>query len=436
MSADHTREAARSESAAAAGFGVAVDLGTTHVRAALWDRTHDQNIRGALVANPQARFGKDVLARLAAAAESTSHAGEISALAQDAIGAGIREVCAGAGIPTSTVHDVAIVGNTAMLALLTQEGYADLLNPDTWNREIECTFDNPADVCSSWGLGADCHIEVVQPLAGFVGSDLLAGVLAEKLEENPAGSLLIDFGANSEIALWDGTQLWATSTAGGPAFEWCGIHGGMAAQPGAIWRMKRASSTLGLESEVIGNGEPKGICASGLVDAIAYLTESGTLSIAGQPAGSARGKNHIPLTDEESVFIDRRTVDAFQRAKAGVAAATQCLVANAGMMVTDIERVCVSGEFGSSLDIHNASSIGLLPPVELDRVELCGNTALAGCGLILRGKADTGPLRRGNVKVVNMSYQPEYEEVFIDNLFLRPWGNGPRLSAEPVDSHA
>lgn len=361
MPVGHEQESAGSESVVSSDFGVAIDLGTTHIRASLWDRTRKQNVRGALVANPQTRFGKDVLARLAAATESLPRAHELSTLAKDAIGAAISDVCTGAGVPTAAVRDIVIVGNTAMLALLTQEGYADLLNPETWNHRIECVFADPASVCSSWGLEAGCHIEVVQPLAGFVGSDLLAGVLAANLQEGPAGSLLIDFGANSEIALWDGTRLWATSTAGGPAFEWCGIHSGMPAQPGAIWRMKRASTATGFESEVIGNGEPKGICASGLVDAIAYLVESGILSIAGQPSGPARGKNHIALTEKETVFVDRRSVDAFQRAKAGVAAATQCLAADAGMTVADIRRVCVSGEFGSSLNIQNARSIGLLP---------------------------------------------------------------------------
>jgi uncharacterized 2Fe-2S/4Fe-4S cluster protein (DUF4445 family) len=417
-------------------LGVAVDLGTTHIRASLWDRANAVSIRGALVSNPQVRFGKDVLARLAAAAQSSTHAEEISALARDAIGAAIREVCNGAKVQTADVHHVTIVGNTAMLALLTMEGYAELLNPDTWNREVTCVFADPASTCASWGLNADCHIEVVQPLAGFVGSDLLAGVLASGLQEGPAGSLLIDFGANSEIALWDGSQLWATSTAGGPAFEWCGIHNGMPAEPGAIWRMKRASTATGFESEVIGNVEPRGICASGLVDAIAYLVETGVLSIAGQPSGTAKGKNRIALTEEEAVVVDRRSIDAFQRAKAGVAAATQCLVADARMTVNDIQHVCTSGEFGSNLDIQNAIAIGLLPPVDPSAVKLCGNTALAGCGLILSGQSQVAAVEREHVNVVNMSYLPEYEEVFIDNLFLRPWGTGPRLSSRLGDADA
>jgi len=434
MPVGHTPQAAEPESSTTRDLGVAVDLGTTHIRASLWDRETGENLRGALVPNLQMRFGKDVLARLAAAAESSAQAEEVSMLAQDAIGAAIRDVCAGAGVRALDVCHVAIVGNTAMLALLTREGYANLLNPDSWNREIECVFADPASVCASWGLRADCHIDVVQPLAGFVGSDLLAGVLATELEKGPAGSLLIDFGANSEIALWDGSQLWATSTAGGPAFEWCGIHDGMPAEPGAIWRMKRVSTGTGFRSEVIGNTEPKGICASGLVDAIAYLVEAGTLSIAGQPSGTAKGKNRIALTEEETVVVDRRSVDAFQRAKAGVAAATQCLVAGAGMRVSDIQHVCAGGEFGSSLDIRNAISVGLLPPVDPTAVSLCGNTALAGCGLILRGKSEAASLQREHVNVVNMSYLSEYEEVFIDNLFLRPWGTGPQLTAEPGDA--
>ncbi len=114
-----------------------------------------------------------------------------------------------------------------------------------------------------------------------MGSDLLAGVLATRLTDQPGG-LLIDFGTNSEMALWDGQTLWVTSAAGGPAFEGCGIQCGMPAEPGAIYRVRTDHRTpTDLHFQVIGGGEAKGFCGSGLVDLIACLRDSGDLTPTG-----------------------------------------------------------------------------------------------------------------------------------------------------------
>ncbi len=161
----------------------------------------------------------------------------------------------------------------------------------------------------------EAAVEVVSPFAGFVGSDLLAGVLATHLTDRPGG-LLIDFGTNSELALWDGTTLWVTSAAGGPAFEGCGIQCGMPAEPGAIYRIDPQQEATGLRFQVIGDGLARGLCGSGLVDLIAFLRRTGDLT--------STGKLTIPYP--ENVFIVQREnpairltngdVDIFQRAKA------------------------------------------------------------------------------------------------------------------------
>jgi len=402
-------------------LGAAVDLGTTEVRVCVWDLTRDRRLGCGLTPNPQIEFGQDVLSRLSSAAETPELAGRVRNVALDAIGKSIRDICSQLSVSESAVRKVVIVGNTAMLALLTGQGYSELLQPRSWSRHIECQFADPGRVSSSWGLGPDCSLDVLQPLAGFVGSDLSAGLIATGLAAGPACSLLIDFGANTEIGLWDGTKMWATSTAGGPAFENSGVDSGISAQPGAIWRIERTSSATKLDFSVIGNARPRGLCASGLVDAVALLLASGQLSPAGRFVEGASGRSAIALSAQEGVFVTSRDVDALQRGKAGVAAATQCLLARADMTASDLKRVCVSGAFGSHLDARNAVDIGLVPPVAADLVELFENTALTGCESVMRGKAR--PLAHHDVAVVNMSHLRHYEEVFVDNLFLRPWSS-------------
>ena len=161
-----------------------------------------------------------------------------------------------------------------MLALLTESDPRTLLLPDSWT----LPFDLNPDYAKAWadaiGLSPQAAVEVVSPLAGFVGSDLLAGVVATRLTDQP-GSLLIDFGTNSEMALWDGGTLWVTSAAGGPAFESCGMQCGMPAEPGAIYRVDRQEGSGEMDFQVIGGGEAKGLCGSGLVDLIALLCARG-----------------------------------------------------------------------------------------------------------------------------------------------------------------
>ena len=130
--------------------------------------------------------------------------------------------------------------------------------------------DAPRHWASELGIHPQATVEVIPPCAGFVGSDLLAGVLATRLTDQPGG-LLIDFGTNSEMALWDGRTLWITSAAGGPAFETSQLQCGMPAEPGAIYRVDRQQDSAELQFRVIGEGQAKGLCGSGLIDLIACL---------------------------------------------------------------------------------------------------------------------------------------------------------------------
>lgn len=217
-------------------IGLGVDLGTTHLRLALWDLPSGIFVAGRTGLNPQAVFGADVLTRLTMAAESSETAAQISRSVEEAIRDALGDISLGDTLSLARIHRAVIVGNTAMLALLCRRNYPLLLNPDNWMRQIDCTPQNALQWARIWGLAEGARIEIVPPLAGFVGSDLLAGVLATGLVEGPPGSLLIDCGTNAEIALWDGNVLWATSAAGGPAFEGSGVGCGMPAEGGRFSR--------------------------------------------------------------------------------------------------------------------------------------------------------------------------------------------------------
>jgi uncharacterized 2Fe-2S/4Fe-4S cluster protein (DUF4445 family) len=403
------------------GYGLAIDLGTTQISLSLWDLKGSSRLHSRLGPNPQFAYGADVVTRLLAAGESPEIARRLARLPLEAVAEALQDLCVRHGIEIEEIVEVAIVGNTAMLALLTEADPRQLLQPSNWTRALEYRVEQPEAWVRSLGIHPQARVELVSPLAGFVGSDLLSGVLATGLTETP-GSLLLDFGTNSEMALWDGHTLWVTSAAGGPAFEGSGIQCGMPAEPGAIYRVGAGcNGSARLHFQVVGGGEAKGFCGSGLVDLIACLRDKGVLTRTG--CFESLHKDGYAVLERDPVLrLNKRDVDTFQRAKAAVGAGIGAMLARAGLSAAELSRICVCGVFGQNLDVVNAQRIGLLPHAPRGRVELCGNTALAGCERMLlsaAGSAKSMSFRESAV-IINLSQDSGFEALFLEHLYLQP----------------
>ena len=426
-------------------YGVAVDLGTTHIRLSLWDRKRGKRIATRRGPNPQGSFGADVLNRLAAAQENPERRELLAKLARSAIVQALRDILkrdVGEVTPMlAEIGEVLIVGNSAMLALLTGTGIEALLDPDHWSRRTAC---QPADAIAFQSQWFMPHAAIVlpEPVAGFIGSDLLADLLTTRLIEGPPGSLLLDIGTNTEIALWDGARLHVTAVPGGPAFEGVGLRNGMAAEPGAICRVRRPASREAVrpeaarrgcadfcpngdsccEMETIAGSPPRGFCGSGLIDAVAFLRASGNLKPSGrftQPTGPD-GLLLDPADPHTALF--GHDIDAIQRAKAATAAAMETLLVRAGMRWQDLSRLCVCGAFGHTLDVTHAQAIGLLPPLDPARIELFADASLAGCEIALL-QADGArhfAALTDLIDAVNLSFIPGYDDCYISHLRIRP----------------
>jgi len=401
-------------------YGVAVDLGTTHINLSLHQLPNGQWLGSRYALNPQMDFGSDVLTRLVAAFESEKYARTIGQLAVNAIGEGLLDMATREGINLQQVMRLVLVGNTAMLALLSGRNYELLLQPDHWMNAVDCLPRDTQPWAKKWGIHPKAEIEVIPPLAGFVGSDLLAGVISTRLTENAYGSLLIDFGTNSEIALWDGNILRATSAAGGPAFEGCGISCGLPVEPGAIHAVRLKNGVF--DYSIIAGGKPRGLCGSGLVDLIAGLVGSGGLSNLGCFSPAIPKEGFALVKDERNIVLSKRDVDVFQRAKAAIGTGIQVLLAEAGMGCEDLKRICVGGTFGHFLNVENAQAMGLLPMIPPDLVETCGNTALFGCEDMLLSPHAMESLKDfgDNTEIVNLSQCVDFDDIFLENLYLQP----------------
>ncbi len=403
-------------------FGVAVDLGTTHIRVALWDRKRGKRIAARRGPNPQGVFGADVLNRLDAAMRLPERAAELARLARSAIVQAVRDILArdvGEVTPMlAEIGQVLIVGNTAMLALLTEHGGADLFEPDNWERPIDCLPRDQEAWHKQWFM-PNAAIVVAPPVAGFIGSDLLADLIATEFTAGPPGSLLLDVGTNTEIALWDGATLHVTSVPGGPAFEGGGIRYGMAAEAGAIFRVRSEAGTYACDT--LAGAPARGLCGSGLLDAVAVLLADGILKPSGRFAVAPGEGFRLDPANPRSA-LSGGDVDAFQRAKAATAAAMAELLRLAGMGWGDLGRLCVCGAFGHTLDIPHAQALGLLPEIDPARVELRADASLAGCERALLARDGEGlftDLCRG-IHAANLSTSGTYDDTYIHHLRLRP----------------
>ncbi len=410
-------------------YGVAVDLGTTHIRLALWNRKTGQRIATRRGPNPQGVFGADVLNRLSAAHGNPVRAEELAKLARTAIVQAVRDILkrdVGEVTPMlKEIGEVIIVGNTAMLALLSGRGADTLLDPDHWVGRIDCQPADRAAFQAQWFM-PHAAIYLVDAVAGFIGSDLLADLLATRLTEGGGGALLLDVGTNTEIALWDGARLHVTAVPGGPAFEGVGLRNGMAAETGAIYRVRCVTecrpASADFSFETVAGAPARGYCGSGLVDAVAVLLASGQIKPSGRFAVSPGPDGFLidPANPRTALFS--QDIDTFQRAKAATAAAMAALLQRAGMGWRDIGRLCVCGAFGHRLDIANAQAVGLLPPLDAARIELFADASLAGAeiGLLQPAGAAVFATLGKCVTAINLAQISDYDDRYINHLRLRP----------------
>ena len=99
------------------------------------------------------------------------------------------------------------------------------------------------------------------------GGDTVAGILATGMLEADEPTLLVDVGTNGEIVIGDCRRMLCASTAAGPAFEGGRISMGMRATTGAVSGVMIDEGRF--RCEVVGDAAPRGVCGSGLVDAVA-----------------------------------------------------------------------------------------------------------------------------------------------------------------------
>jgi len=371
-----------------AGLGAAIDLGTTTLVVQVVDLGSGEVVRVETALNPQARYGADVMTRLQ---YDFGRPGELGRLIREALGRMLGN---------EPLREVLVAGNTAMHHLfcgldVKPLTHAPFASPTLGGYRFE-----------SSDLGWPGPVEFLPCLGGFVGSDLLCGIVATRLDEQARPCALFDIGTNGEVVVGSAQGIVCASTAAGPAFEGGRIGAGMRAGTGAIDSVHVRGGAL--HCHVIGGGAARGICGSGLVDAAAGGLELGLIGANGRLTGAVK---RLPLA--EGVALAQSDIRELQLAKGAMAAGLRMLAGGG------VEKLCLAGAFGNYIRPASARAIGLLP-ADLP-VEPVGNSALRGARMLLLAPAMRQTRLRkiaALARHVELAQDPDFQYVFAEMMAL------------------
>lgn len=389
------------------GLGVAVDLGTTTVVAQLLDLRSGHVLAVRMELNTQAKHGADVMSRIEFAVAGNGLA-TLRDLIRSQVGQLVEELLEAADGRAGELRDIVIVGNTVMHHLFCGIDLAVLAH--TPFVPVDDGLKVFASAELGWKLASSPRVHFLPCLGGFVGSDILAGILATKLHETDALSVLIDLGTNGEIVVGNRHRLLCASTAAGPAFEGARISTGMRAATGAISEVVVNDGRL--HCHVLGNVSPRGICGSGLVDAVA-----GGLDLAWiKPTGRLTRDSSFVVAPP--VSLTQADIRELQLAKGAIAAGVRLLVKNWGATMEEVARVYLAGAFGNYINRQSARRIGLIA-FPLEKVEPAGNTALLGAKLALFGLPEQDGACRGvldRTEHVSLHEDPHFHDIYVEEM--------------------
>lgn len=427
-------------------YGIAIDIGTTNIEALLW-RLDQENCVGRVIgANPQKKYGADVVARIAYAQQSKEQAEEMCQVLLSGMKEMLGELLEQCLVPKEKVSYVTVAGNAAMMHFFTGESVDSLAKApyQTVYKEGRVLLGDMLSLPST-------KVVTLPNVEGFVGADTV-GVLRAFLEngQDMEGKLMIDIGTNGELALQKNGVMYVASTAAGPAFEGATISCGMRAEDGAVTDLflgdkvsfeviqKRKRVLVDIESSQQLT-QIKGICGSGLIAVAARLLEAGLIDKTGYLLDSKTAKEQgccevlterIETREEgnvfrmgENVYLTQQDIRELQLAKAAIRAGVKMLLKSCGMKEEELSGIYLAGAFGSYLDVAAAQQIGLIPNIFKDKIKAVGNGALQGASCVLRHLYEQGRVEEEMANLekiardtthISLAEQSEFSSMYLE----------------------
>lgn len=416
------------------GYGLAIDLGTTTIVCYLVDLAGDQEDLIAAFPNPQRVAGADVVSRIAYAHEGPARLEKLRTLVTKQIDRRLSYILVEEAVDPSRISTAIIVGNMTMTHLFR--------GADPWSLGVAPYQPEQKvwEACQADELGLTVFGNAVAHtfpgIAGHLGGDTVAGLLALDLLESAETSLFLDLGTNGEIVLVHEGKAYGCTCAAGPAFEGVRISCGMPAVPGAINDVKIEGPDL--KFSTISDAPAIGLCGSGLADAIVAVLEAGLVEPSGRiikqeqlgadlspalkervvPSGRSRKIALGSGVGRHQIEITQADIREVQLAKAAFQTGIQILCNRVGVSPSDVDRAFVAGGFGNALKPSTMVAMGILPSALQSRIVPAGNVAGAGARAALRLRdAQTRAQKIADwVQHMPLESAPDFAEAFTDNL--------------------
>jgi uncharacterized 2Fe-2S/4Fe-4S cluster protein (DUF4445 family) len=421
-------------------YGAAIDVGSTTIAVHLCDLSNGEVLASAGAMNPQIRFGEDLMSRVSYAMLNPQGAGQLTGVVRSAINQLLLDVVKQAGVDHSKVLEITLVGNPIMHHLLLG------LDPTPLGASpFALATDSATELTATeldLQMAAGTRAYLLPCIAGHVGADTAAVMLAETPWQQEENRLIIDVGTNAEIVLGNCKRVLAASSPTGPAFEGAQISNGQRAAPGAIERVRIDPVTLEPRFKIIGGerwsddpgfeeelGEQAitGICGSGIIEAIAGMYLAGIIRSDGIIDGdkarlspriqaSERTYSYLLYEGEPKIRILQNDVRAIQLAKAALYAGVQLLMDHMG--VEKVDSIRLAGAFGSHIDVKYAMVLGLIPDCDLSKVSSANNAAGTGARIALLNKASRREIesRVRQVEKIETAIDKNFQNHFVEAL--------------------
>jgi len=432
----NTERSAPTFEEARGALGLAVDLGTTTLVCAFVSLVTGRVLDVASTRNPQSVFGSDAISRIAAANDSKNVEQMRSSVARE-IGKVAFESTLKLGFQPSSIQEIIVAGNTTMELLFVGRDVRPLgVAPFEFGSK---TFPDYRADAFDWGVSfaRDARVRVFPVFSAFVGGDLFSGFARlRRLDvfNEDRTVLLLDVGTNGEVILARKGRFCATSAAAGPALEGSEISVGSLAVSGAIYALQADVERKIWTPRWFGDGAPRSLCGSGLIDALAAALDYGLIAPNGRIRDAAAseikipervdsaGKRAILLTnppyvDERGVWLSQQDVRRAQLAIGALKSALRALFDKAETRAEELDAFYLAGGFGSSLDKYSARRVGLIPrAVPLERVCYCGNSSLDGAVDALVGRVEWNGLSEfcDEIKNVDLATHDNFNEIFAE----------------------
>lgn len=419
-------------------FGLAIDIGTTTAATYLMDLNKGVVVGHAAITNPQTVFGAGVVSRITYASNGPEGLHQLQEKVVGGLNTLIFNLCEQHKVRPEEIYQAVIVGNTTMshLFLGVDPSY---LAPAPFIPVYRQAVKVKA---KELGLGilATGKVIVLPNVAGYVGSDTIGVALAAKIDRLSGITLAIDIGTNGEMILSGKGKILTCSTAAGPAFEGASIKCGMRAAEGAIEGVQ-IQEDMRITVTVIANVKPRGICGSGLIDAVSEMVRSGIIDSSGRIVSKpvqleklapdlrerirqvGQGKEFVLVWAKDSatgenIVLSQKDIRELQLAKAAIMAGVKILLNQMEIKVDEIDRVLLAGAFGNFIKKVSALGIGLLPRLPLERIAAIGNAAGDGSKMALLSVAERE--RAVNIarraKHIELSNMRDFQDLFVASL--------------------